>query len=285
MKILHPSDFSKTAEKARLLAIDLRGRLKADLHITHVQEKFEDGNAHPYLLASRDQLSPELLKRLDEERADETRRLREQLAAITPSGASHELRWGGVLSELLEMLPDHDLVVMGAHGANRLDNFFLGGTAGRLVRRSPVPVLTVRSESESQQVNRILVATDFGRASRYAWDYCRKLAESGIKLTVAHVVDKPLGLLRTERPKESTQEIVSKLEALTDDTPAQHVIREGDPVKVLPQIAAELGADAIAIGIEHHSSAVGLLFASQADALLRSSPVPILSIPFEADQD
>jgi nucleotide-binding universal stress UspA family protein len=36
MRILHPTDFSGTADKARAVALDLTDRLDASLHLVHV---------------------------------------------------------------------------------------------------------------------------------------------------------------------------------------------------------------------------------------------------------
>ena len=38
-----------------------------------------------------------------------------------------------------------DMVVMGTHGRTGLDHYLIGSVAERVVRRSPVPVVTVRS--------------------------------------------------------------------------------------------------------------------------------------------
>jgi nucleotide-binding universal stress UspA family protein len=57
------------------------------------------------------------------------------------------------------------------------------------------------------------------------------------------------------------------------------VVRAGNPVTVLPELAVEVGADLIAIGIRQHRAAAGLLLGSRADALIRSSKVPVLSVP------
>jgi len=60
-------------------------------------------------------------------------------------------------------------------------------------------------------------------------------------------------------------------------------VREGEPVSVLPKLAQELGADLLVIGIRHHRAAIGLLLGNRADALLRSSVVPVLSVPLHLD--
>ena len=41
-----------------------------------------------------------------------------------------------------------DVIVMGTHGRTGLDHYLIGSVAERVVRRSSVPVLTVRIEEE-----------------------------------------------------------------------------------------------------------------------------------------
>lgn len=275
MKILHPTDFSRTAEKARALAFDLKRRTAGSLHIVHVQQRFETGGRGAFG-TSLDSLNPELLARMEEERKQEVRRIKERLAHLAADGGTHELRWGKPVPELLEAAEAFDMIVMGAHGANRLDAAFLGGIAGRVVRRSPVPVLTVRDEAETDRVKRILVATDFGDASRHAWHRAEELQRHGVELALVHVVDEP----RFREDGDYARRATEAMTAMAHDHAKRHLLREGDPIRVLPQTAREIGADAICVGVRRHATAVGLLLGSRADALLRSSPVPILSVPY-----
>jgi nucleotide-binding universal stress UspA family protein len=270
MKILHPTDFSSTADKALGLARDLALRLGASLHVLHIAAQEDASERNPLVKSYLDQLGPELRQRLEEARKDEVKALEARLAALAGDEATSELRWGEPLRELLALSREYDLVVMGAHGESRFDEYFLGGLAGRFVRRSFTPVLTVRDEAPQTTVRRLLVATDFGEASAGAWRFARKLAEHGLQLVLTHVMDR----------REATSEVVARLERLVAGTSARHVLRQGDPVKLLPKIADEVGADAIVIGVRRHRSAVGLVFGSRADALLRSSPVPVLSVPY-----
>jgi nucleotide-binding universal stress UspA family protein len=57
-------------------------------------------------------------------------------------------RRGDPATEILEVANDlrPDLIVMATHGRTGLSHFVLGGVAGRTVRESTVPVLTVRGE-------------------------------------------------------------------------------------------------------------------------------------------
>ncbi len=279
MRILHPTDFSRTAEKALSLARDLRQRATGELHVVHVQQRFGGPGGRGFLQPQLDNINPELTKRLDEERRLEVEQIHEMLRHLASPDGTTELRWGDPLRELLDLAPDFDLIVMGAHGANRLDNFFLGGIAGRFVRRSRAPVMTVRDEATAVRVQRILVATDFGEASRRAWDLCRTWHRFGIRLVVAHVLDDA----RVQDDAAYTSTVTDALDRLAGDVAERYVLREGNAAEQLPRIAQEVGADVIAIGLRRHTSALGLLLGSRADALIRSSAIPILSVPAVID--
>lgn len=280
MKILHPTDFSRTAEKARTVALNLMRRTGGELHIVHVQQRFEADN-HRYLRPSMDTLNPEIVRRIDEERAREVRQIQERLKHLASDGGTWELRWGNPVPELLDASKGFDLVVMGAHGANRLDTFFLGGIAGRVVRRSRIPVITVREEAEDLDLCRVLLATDFGDASRDAWRQVEGWAGHGIEMVLAHVVDDP----RFHGDADYARRAADAMSEMSHGHAVRQVLREGDPIKVLPQLAEELGCDAICVGVRRHAGAVGLLLGSRADALLRSSKVPIVSVPYLGEPD
>lgn len=279
MRILHPTDFSKTAEKARKMALTLMRRTDGDLHIVHVQQRFE-ADTQKFLRPGIDTLNPELVRRVDEERAAEVRRIQERLRHLSGDGGDWELRWGNPVRELLDAEQGFDIVVMGAHGANRLDAFFLGGTAGRLVRRSRIPVLTVRDEAKEPQVRRVLLGTDFGDASRHAWETVAPWTRHGIETILAHVVDDP----RYRNDADYARRAEEAMREMGGDHAERHVLREGNPIEVLPALAEEVEADLIAVGVRRHAGAIGLLLGSRADALLRSSKVPILSVPYRTPQ-
>lgn len=277
MQILHPTDFSQPAQLALALARDLRGRTNGTLHVVHVQQRFESDSGR--LRSQLDSFNPELSRRADDSRHQEVERLRGMLSHLSSPDATSELLWGNPVEELLAMQDRFELVVMGAHGANRFDSVFLGGVAGRFVRRASVPVITVREETTSAPLQRVLVATDFGPSSGAAWDFAVKLASAGSELVLAHVIDDE----RLKDDADNMHAVTQQLSELSQGAAARLVVRSGNPVTVLPQVAQEVGAGLIAIGLRHQRGAAGLLFGSRADALIRSSTVPVLSVPLHVD--
>jgi len=278
MRILHPTDFSRTADKALTVARDLSSRLGGSLHVVHVQSQFQEGLGGVRMRPHLDSVNPQLDRRMEEDRQEEVRRLTEMLKHLSTPEATHELRWGDPLKELLDMQTEFDLVVMGAHGGERMDRYFLGGVAGRFVRRTKVPVITVREESETTEVRRVLVATDFSEAAKAAVEAGSALHQHGVKLVLCHVVDDP----RFRDDPTYINTVTDSLDLLGEGY-ERHVIRYGDPASELPRAAHEVGADMIAIGLKQQRGAIGLLLGSRVDALIRSSAVPVLSVPIEVD--
>jgi nucleotide-binding universal stress UspA family protein len=271
MRILHATDFSHTAELARVLAQDVAHRTAGHLHVVHVQERFQTGQPRNYLPSQADTINPELQRRLEAERHTETTRLRHQLQHLAAGGATTELVWGEPLRELLRLATTFDLVVMGAHGQNPFDHVFLGGVAGRLVRRTTTPVLTVRDTCRVTNIERLLVATDFQEAALAAWTFATEFsARAGVKLVLAHAEE--------SRAADDTT-AHRRLEALSAGRAERLLVAAGNPIEMLPKMAEEAGADAIVVGMKRHSALAGLIMGARGDALVRSSRIPILSVP------
>jgi nucleotide-binding universal stress UspA family protein len=209
-----------------------------------------------------------------EERTEETKRIQERLTALAGEAGDWDLRWGEPVRELLQVANAADVMVMGAHGENRLDTYFLGGVAGRLVRRTPVPTLTVREEVSATAVGRVLVATDFSDAATHAWHALEAWRQAGIEMHVAHTLDAP----RYRRNDDYKTQAKDALLALAGDASRTHLL-DGPPAERLPEFAREHGFDAIAVGVRRRAGPLSVLLGSRADALIRSSDVPILSVP------
>ena len=79
---------------------------------------------------------------------EETRKELEKIAATNGSGVAitSHVRHGHSVDEILRAIDEiqPDLVVLPTHGRSRLKHMLLGSVAERVVRLSPVPVLTYR---------------------------------------------------------------------------------------------------------------------------------------------
>lgn len=139
--ILFATDFSESSEYAFSYALTLAKKYNARLFLLHVINEPVDlrGFYAPHI--SFDKLEEEIQEaaQLMMEKFCQAR-LRDYdnyETAIVP-GIAYE--------ELLKKAADEavDLIVMGTHGRTGLDHMLFGSTAEKVVRKSPVPVMTVR---------------------------------------------------------------------------------------------------------------------------------------------
>lgn len=139
-RILVPTDFSKPSERALDQAIVLARMFRARLVLLHVWSMpytaYSEGLAWPV-----DQMQQAAQKALDEAHA-KAMKLYPETDAV--------LRQGGEWLQIIEAIGEHaiDLVVMGTHGRRGLSHLFMGSVAERVVRMSPVPVMTVGTGGE-----------------------------------------------------------------------------------------------------------------------------------------
>jgi nucleotide-binding universal stress UspA family protein len=142
--ILVAVDFADSSQEALAAAVELAKRFGAKLTLTHTCEV--PAYAYPGMaFAAVDLLTPV------EDAAREA--LAAALADVqkTLPATKGILRRGLAATETLAVIAAEkpDLVVIGTHGRTGVTRAFLGSVAERIVRQSPVPVLTVRHQEEA----------------------------------------------------------------------------------------------------------------------------------------
>ncbi|MDO3377052.1 universal stress protein [Geoalkalibacter halelectricus] len=142
-KILYATDFSESSAPACAYAQTLALLAGAEVHVLHVIGELADNR--------RSRIPPEAFALFEKEIEIQVvkemeefcrRHLGEQVSYTTESTI------GTPYQAILAAAKEHnaDLIVMGTHGRTGLEHVLVGSTAERVVRRSPVPVLTVRAQ-------------------------------------------------------------------------------------------------------------------------------------------
>lgn len=142
-EILYCTDFSKNAETAFSVALDLAAKYKAKLWVLHVLPSpinpltmDTDWNLpdHP-----KEALVLQLQERMQQEYGD---RIGDDL--------SHELKVldGHISTEILDFINENpiDLCVMGAYGMTGIELVFFGSVAKRVSHRASCSVMIVRKD-------------------------------------------------------------------------------------------------------------------------------------------
>jgi nucleotide-binding universal stress UspA family protein len=143
-------------------------------------------------------------------------------------------------------------------------------------------------------INRILCPVDFSEFSLDALRHGVVLAQwYGAELSVVHVYDPPAPLLPVKglpgnlplAPTIEVEEIVQALRrfcepVLASTAPnANMVVREGNPAREIARQAEEASADLLILGTHGRSGFERLFLGSVTEKVLRSTRVPVLTIP------
>jgi universal stress protein A len=142
-RILVPVDYSEHSRRALEYAVQVAAAFSASVDVVHCFDRpsyvsddifiERDGKRRPLVEVLAEDAEREMTQFLKSVNVPEAVKIGTQLIGGDPTGAvCDRLRDDG-----------HDLVVIGASGKSGVRQFLLGSVAARLVRMSPVPVLTV----------------------------------------------------------------------------------------------------------------------------------------------
>ena len=162
-KILYPTDLSENAKYAFDYALSLAGRYCARLTLMHVLPEVPellDVNVVGYISAEQwedikkrhfQEAQQALIGKRKEHHAikEVLNRFCETQIGKTDQAVEADdivVTYGNPVNEILKTAEEKgcDLIVMGTHGQGDLADALLGSTARRVVRRSKIPVLTIR---------------------------------------------------------------------------------------------------------------------------------------------
>lgn len=141
--ILVPVDYSECSRAALEFAVEIAGKFGANIDVVHVWDrpayvsrdtKVVHGEVqHSLIDLIRDNAAAEMSAFMAETAVPAGVEVKTRLLSGNPAAT--------VLNEL--HTGKHELLVVGTHGRTGLSHLLLGSVAEKLVRLSPVPVLTV----------------------------------------------------------------------------------------------------------------------------------------------
>jgi nucleotide-binding universal stress UspA family protein len=149
--ILVPTDFGEPASRALDLAIALASKFESKLTLFHASwmpptADVAYGKGLPWPTDA-------YVQEAEKELAKVASRTREQFPQIESSVVKGE-PWEEILRAAKER--GADLIVMGTHGRRGLSRVFLGSVAEKVVRLSPIPVLTISGKAEQEAKEKAL---------------------------------------------------------------------------------------------------------------------------------
>jgi nucleotide-binding universal stress UspA family protein len=272
-RILIPVDFSPAGESAIKYGSYLANKYRADIFLLHILE-----NPHAYppawftdKNASKGTIDEKVKEKMDEYAEDITKKYGVYVQTIITTGKP--------AFKIIATVTEHDadLIVMGTHGVQGFEAFFIGSTAHKVVNLSPCPVVTIREGFESSELKSIVLPIDESRYSRQKVSNVLPLAAK-CKSTV-HV----LGIVQTDDKSDiaklnikinTVQEAIEKAGL----TFVRKVVKGSNIAMEAMKYAEEVNADLLSIMTDHESDMTGIFMGAFARQIVNHSKVPVLSI-------
>jgi len=279
--ILFATDFSPHSNAALPYARAIAHQFGAKLFGAHVLSSddflYPTPEVWPAQLQQEQRLGEEVVARLEE-----------QLRGVPHQALSGV---GNVWTVLQRLVRDHDidLIVVGSHGRTGARKLLMGSVAEKVFRQAPCPVLTVGpkvvdQENSVAELNRVLLATDFGKASSAAASYAVCLAhEHQARLSLLHVLERshPGSL----SPEPASDLLFRRLQQLVPpDTELlshpDYFIQFGLPADRILQFSCAHEIDLIVVGVHSPESltAVTHLAHSTAQHIVAHASCPVLTV-------
>jgi nucleotide-binding universal stress UspA family protein len=140
-RILFPTDFSEGSVAAAALTADLARQTGAAVDLVHVVDTASLWSALDGWAAIDD-----VIRRVNEQAEKDLEAFAEKHLSGLPR-VKRRLLDGAADKKILQAARDGgaDLIVMGTHGRSGLKRLLLGSVAEKVLRQSPIPVLTTRA--------------------------------------------------------------------------------------------------------------------------------------------
>ncbi len=297
-KILVATDFSDHARVALNQAVALAKLYGASLTLMHVARDVRAAVEVVTFGAAGGLVTGKLDNIEEEVRRDSDERLHQLVNECRVAGvtASCQTLVGTPFIQLIQQVQRQafDLVVAGTHGQSGARRFWVGSTAGKLVRKCPAAVWITRADGGAG-VGAVLVPCDFSTVSRKALSIAAALAlKADAELHLLHVynlddlprlmpdtdeVEEEVGRYRRIVRRGSVERLRQCLAEVAIE-PRRYTLHAlpGIPWRAIGSAARRLKADLIAMGAVGRGGLVGLLIGNTAEKVLHTSQASVLTI-------
>ena len=206
--IIVPVDFSDQSEKALKIAAGLARANKAELLVLHMLE------ISPAIISRGEEYVPQvqmvhLIKAIEDRMSAFLDKPYLSGVHLTPVIKHYK-----VFSEVNDLAEKHnaDLIIMGSHGTDGLDEICLGSNTERVIRNSSIPVLVVKGEHpEEYKIERFVFACDFREESIAAVKRAKDFAKAlGATLKLVYVNTPGDGFLSTPEAYQQINDFLAK---------------------------------------------------------------------------
>jgi nucleotide-binding universal stress UspA family protein len=241
-KILCPTDFSHTADKAIAYAAKLCKKIDAELTLLNVQSIFslptEEVIRGKYLATetAREKLDEQCYQVMEVFK----------ISCVAEVKASND----NLNDIIMQRGKEFDLILMGTNGADDYHDFFFGSHSYQIARESSVPVLLIPTECSYQDISNIVLAYDYEHEQEFPM---RQLVEFTDLLNAKIIVMQVKDHYKREaevnaKQVEERKKMLYNLSDINFDT-----VFSEDVGNTIQSYVGTVNADALALCSIHHN--------------------------------
>jgi len=195
------------------------------------------------------------------------------------------VKTGKPYKEILNVAEEYkaDFILMGTREREEktITNPKLGSVAGKIIRHSPIPVITFR-EGNLGYVKNILLPLDFSKRTQQKVNQAIRLAKAfGATIHVISIVWKKKDKIG-KRSQELMRKTVERIKSEGINTISEFISTQGGGKKMflieVLKYAHNHSIDLIMIMIQSEKPLIKYFIGSSAFAIVRKSPTPVLTI-------
>lgn len=288
--ILVPVDFSEFSKIALEFSLEIAQKFNSRITIIHAVVLFEDDIDEEEKMQEHEEWLKMREKRIDSQ-------MRKNRTLVHEKGLKIDtkvIRGISAHEVILDFIQDNkfDLVVMGTHGRTGFRHLFQGSVVEKIVRLSPIPVLTVHRSVKDYKLERILVPIDFSMYSKTAADYGIILADNfGAKIDFLHIVEHDIhpsfystGINSIfEVDQNLKKRVIKNMKEFLDnqypeDLSINFIVKEGIAHKEIVEYSKDTSPNLIVIATHGLTGLEYILLGSTAEKVVRWANCPILTV-------
>lgn len=206
--ILVPTDFSAYAESALKVASQIAKKNNAKIYLLHIINM--PVHLSDLMISGTPGPAPEAVlfmqhthKKFEEILAQDYLQNLEVIETVSFEDLMHGINESSEKNDI-------DLIVMGSHGSNGLEELFVGSNAEKIVRTSKKPVLVIKEDLDLYNIKDFVYATNFDNEDKPSLIAAREFARS-IEATF-HLV-----WINTPNAFKTTEETENKMNTMIGD--------------------------------------------------------------------
>jgi nucleotide-binding universal stress UspA family protein len=293
-KILWPTDGSKESEESLKSALYIAGKYGSEiecLHVSDMQIPLTD------LYPTYETAIVDVILKTEAKFKNEFERLGEENPEVR---FSSKIVRGSAVDWIIEsaQADGADLIVMGKKGHGLIGSALLGSNTLKVLRNSPVPVLSVKPQHNEKEfdIKKILVPLDIADTAESSLSYSMGLAAKlGASIMVVYVfwIDANVYEISPQLVDELTVHSSTELNRRVDEIKKEFskanpgsagveietaVLTGASPALTITEYSEDNGLDLITVSTHGRKGIERLLLGSETEKIIREAHCPVLAL-------